>query len=81
MSFVHASRDDAYQRALNKDPKSLQEWFTKVQRVIDENGIQPEDIYKFDETGFAIGLISAQKVVTRAEYYGRRSVLQPGNRE
>ena len=28
-----------------------------------------------------MGLISAQKVVTRAEYYGRRSILQPGNRE
>jgi hypothetical protein len=49
--------------------------------VIDENGIQPEDIYNFDETGFAMGLISSQKVVTRAEYYGRHSILQPGNRE
>jgi hypothetical protein len=49
--------------------------------VIAENGIQPEDIYNFDETGFAMGLISAQKVVTRAEYYGRRSILQPENRE
>ena len=28
-----------------------------------------------------MGLISARKVVTRAEYYGRRSILQPGNRE
>lgn len=28
-----------------------------------------------------MGLILAQKVVTRAEYYGRRSILQPGNRE
>ena len=28
-----------------------------------------------------MGVISAQKVVTRAEYYGRRSILQPGNRE
>jgi len=56
-----------YQRALNEDPKSLREWFANVQRVIDENGIQPEDIYNFDETGFAMGLISAQKVVTRAE--------------
>jgi hypothetical protein len=75
------SRRYDYQRALNEDPKSLREWFTTVQRVIDENGIQAEDIYNFDETGFAMGLISAQKVVTRAEYYGRRSILQPGNRE
>jgi hypothetical protein len=70
-----------YQRALNEDPKALRAWFATVQRVIDENGIQPEDIYNFDETGFAIGLISSQKVVTRAEYYGRRRLLQPGNRE
>jgi hypothetical protein len=48
-----------YQRALNEDPKSLRAWFATVQRVIDENGIQPEDIYNFDETGFAMGLISA----------------------
>jgi hypothetical protein len=52
-----------------------------VQCVIDENGIQAEDIYNFDETGFAMGLISSQKVVTRAEFYSRRRLLQPGNRE
>jgi hypothetical protein len=73
-------RDDC-QRALNEDPKSLREWFTTVQRVINENGIQAEDIYNFDETGFAMGARSSQKVVTRVDYYGRRSILQPGNRE
>jgi hypothetical protein len=75
------SRRYDYQRALNEDPKSLQQWFLTVQSIIDEKGIQPEDIYNFDETGFAMGLIANQKVVTRAEYYGRRSLLQPGNRE
>lgn len=49
--------------------------------MTEENGIQPEDIYRFDETDFAIGLISAQKLVTRAEYYNRRSILQPENRD
>ena len=49
--------------------------------MVEENGILAEDIYNFDETGFAMGLISAQKVVTRAEYYSRRSILQPCNRE
>jgi hypothetical protein len=44
-------------------------------------GILLEDIYNFDETRFAMGLCVTAKVVTRAEYYGRRSVLQPGNRE
>ncbi|KAJ5261124.1 hypothetical protein N7478_009036 [Penicillium angulare] len=75
------SRRYDYQRALNEDPKSLREWFATVQRAIDDNGIQMEDIYNFDETGFAMGLISTQKVVTRAGYYGRRAILQPGNRE
>ena len=46
-----------------------------------EYGIADDDIYNFDETGFAMGLTATAKVVTRAEYYGRRSVLQPGNRE
>lgn len=28
-----------------------------------------------------MGLTATAKVITRAEYYGRRSLLQPGNRE
>jgi hypothetical protein len=43
-------------------------------------GILEEDIYNFDETGFALGLTATTKVVTRTSY-GRRSLLQPGNRE
>ena len=43
-------------------------------------GINPDDIYNFDETGFAMGLITTAKVITRREYYGRRALLQPGNR-
>ncbi|EPS26538.1 hypothetical protein PDE_01475 [Penicillium oxalicum 114-2] len=70
-----------YQRVLNEDPKALRAWFATIQSVINKNGIQAEDIYNFDKTGFAIGLISSQKVVTRAEYYGRRRLLQLGNRE
>ena len=69
------SRRYDYQRALNEDPKAIKEWFLMVQRAIEDNGIQLEDIYNFDETGFAIGLILAQKVVTRAEYYSRRLIL------
>jgi hypothetical protein len=60
---THFSRRYNYQCALNEDPKTIQEWFLMVQRTIEENGIQPENIYNFDETGFAIGLISTQKVV------------------
>ena len=49
--------------------------------MVVQHGILPEDIYNFDETGFAMGLTATAKVITRSEYYGRRSVLQPGNRE
>lgn len=48
-------------------------------KCVVENGIQPEDIYNLDETGFSMGIISAQKVVTRTQYYGRQSILQLGN--
>jgi hypothetical protein len=75
------SRKYNYKRALNEDPKALRAWFATVQRIIDENGIQPEDIYNFNKTGFAIGLISTQKVITRAEICGRPRLLQLGNRE
>ena len=75
------SRRYNHERAKCEDPRVIQPWFDLVRRTIDENGIQPEDIYNFDETGFAMGLIATAKVITRAEYYGRRSLRQPGNRE
>jgi hypothetical protein len=59
----------------------IQEWFDSIQRVIAQYGIADEDIFNFDETGFAMGLTATAKVITRAEYYGKRSMLQPGNRE
>ena len=49
--------------------------------MILQYGIDPDDIYNFDETGFAMGLTATARVITRSEYYGRRSLLQPGNRE
>lgn len=75
------SRRYDYQRAQQEDPKIIQGWFDLVQSTIQNYGILSDDIYNFDETGFAMGLCATQKVITRSEYYGRRSVLQPGNRE
>jgi hypothetical protein len=46
-----------YQCAKNEDPRSIRAWFESVKRVVEENGIFAEDIYNFDETGFAMGLI------------------------
>ena len=75
------SRRYNYERAKCGDPKIIHEWFDCVQHTILQYGINPDDIYNFDETGFAMGLTATAKVVTRSEYYGRRSLLQPGNRE
>ena len=70
-----------YERAKCEDPKIITEWFNLVQKTILQFGIDPDDVYNFDETGFAMGLTATAKVITRSEYYGRRPVLQPGNRE
>ena len=70
-----------YERAKCEDPKIIREWFDLVQKTIIQFGIDPDDIYNFDKTGFAIGLTATTKIITRSEYYGRRSLLQPRNRE
>jgi hypothetical protein len=75
------SRRYNYERAKCEDPEVLQGWFNTVRRTMREYGIAEDDIYNFNETGFAMGLTATARVITRAEYYGRRSVLQPGNRE
>lgn len=46
-----------------------------------QHGIVQEDIYNFDETDFAMGLVTTAQVVTRADYYGKALLIQPGNRE
>jgi len=52
-----------YQYILNKDLKLLQNWFSDIQYIIDKNSIQPENIYNFDKTGFAIDFIFIQKII------------------
>jgi DNA-binding transcriptional MerR regulator len=50
-------------RALDKGVVEF--WFEDYIRVVNENGILPEDIYNFDETGFQIGVGQDQWIVTR----------------
>jgi hypothetical protein len=44
-------------------------------------GIQDCDLYNFDETGFAMGMIRPGTVVTRSDRVGKPKAIQPGNRE
>ncbi|OJJ98564.1 hypothetical protein ASPACDRAFT_122421 [Aspergillus aculeatus ATCC 16872] len=46
-----------------------------------QNGIADEDIYNFNKTGFAMGLVATAKVVTRSDCIGKPFLIQPGNRE
>ena len=59
-----------YQRAKCEDPEIIKKWFNLVQITIMQHGISLEDIYNFDETGFAMRLIATTKVVTRSNMYG-----------
>jgi hypothetical protein len=73
-----------YERAKCEDPNALRAWFKQVEEVRAKYGILDEDIFNFDETGFAMGLIATTKVVTRANMdtkRGKPHLLQPGNRE
>ena len=70
-----------YQRALCEDPVVISKWFELVRNMMAKHGIQEEDVYNFDETGFMMGIISASMVVTRSDRRGKAKSVQPGNRE
>jgi hypothetical protein len=77
------SRSRDYQRFKNENRHQIQPWFQQVKDVIDKYHIHVDDIYNFDETGFAMGLIctsSSSKVAVLADTVGRATVIQPGNR-
>jgi hypothetical protein len=70
-----------YQRAKCEDPKLICEFFEAFQKTVMDYGISNDDIYNFDETGFAMGIIVTTRVVTMSDNIGKPVVLQPGNRE
>ena len=70
-----------YKRAKCEDPKLIQDWFTTLQDIQAEFGILDKDIFNFDKTGFAMGIIATIKVVTRANMPGKPYLIQPGQRE
>jgi hypothetical protein len=59
----------------------MKKWVDSLKAQRKDNGIQMEDIYKFDETGFAMGLIATTRLVTRAEMLGKPHLIQPDQRE
>ena len=59
------------QRALAEDPVTIQAWYQLIQDTYQEYGILDEDVYNFDETGFAIGIAAILKVVTSSNTVSR----------
>jgi hypothetical protein len=75
------NRRISYQRVKQEDPRVINQWFETVHATIQEHGIYDDDIWNFDETGFAMGLCSTSKVITAVERSEKpRRVIQ-GNRE
>jgi hypothetical protein len=80
-AYLSRSRD--YQRVKNEDPHVIKPWFKRFQEIQQQYGIVDEDTYNFDETGFAMGLITGSrscKVLGSSQSVGRITVIQPGTR-
>jgi hypothetical protein len=75
------SRPRDYRRVLCSDPAIIRPWFDVVASTKAKYGIQDEDTYNFDETGFQIGLGGTVKVVTASEIRLKPISRQAGNRE
>jgi hypothetical protein len=63
------------QRAACEDPALIRPWFTLVQNMKAKYGIIDEDMWNFDESGFLMGKISSQLVVTGSEKPGKAKKL------
>jgi hypothetical protein len=63
------------QRASCEDPIAITAWFKLVEETRQTYGILDQDIYNFDETGFAMGVAGTSKVVTSADRVGRAVVV------
>jgi hypothetical protein len=70
-----------YQRAACEDPAIIQSWFMLVQSMKAKYSILDEDTWNFDESGFMMGKISSQLVVTGSEKPGKQKKLQPSDCE
>ena len=69
------------QRAACEDPAVIQPWFSLVQNIKAKYSIVDEDMYNFNKSGFLIGKISGQVVVTGSEKPGKQKKLQPSDRK
>lgn len=73
------SYDD--QRKKQEDPEVISAWFKLVADVKAKYGIQNENTYNFDKSGFMMGAIGSQPVITASERREKLKHVQPGDHE
>ena len=78
---TRVTRKYDYQRAKCEDPRVIGPYFDGLEKKKEEYGIQDEDTYNFDESGFQMGVVVAEVVITASERRSAPKKIQPGNRE
>jgi hypothetical protein len=78
--FVRRQRHLDLNRALAHDIDGIQKWFDGFIKLVTDYGINPADIWNFDETGFRIGIGKDQWIITY-EPNRRHFMAAPDNRE
>jgi hypothetical protein len=76
-----AVRNQAYnrQKALCKDSILTRSWFELVEQTKAKYSICNKGVYDFHKTGFTMGKITTQLVITGSERRGWPKSVQPGN--
>jgi hypothetical protein len=59
-------------RAIAEDPVEIEKWYTDYKGKLDRCGIQPEDLWNADESGFRIGIGCKQHVVVHVDRRNKR---------
>jgi hypothetical protein len=63
--FIRKQRTLDIERKEAHERRDIEVFFERWKAIVEEYGINPADIYNFDETGFRIGMGRHQKIVTR----------------
>ena len=68
-----------YERALCEDPQKIRQWFDLVRNMITKYGIPPSDVWNFDESGFAMGVLGSNMIVIGIDSTSKQTSIQARN--
>jgi hypothetical protein len=64
-----------------EDPEVIKAWLSLMRNTKAKHSILDNDTYNFNETGFMMGVIESELVITGTEKRNRPKSVQLGNRE